>query len=170
MALVFALVACAPPTPPAAVDAAPVEPSEPPVVSPAVAPPTPPPAPRYPLPEAPGDAVAWDEYHHVDNQHKHPMPDGPTAGWDLSVRKVDGCLLVVASESDGRGFRESREEPFAGSRFDDGGDVAPRVRDALSHGEVGEGEIDRILSRMHECPGGYRVLVRRVPSADAGSP
>ena len=42
-------------------------------------------------------------YYFLRNVHKRPIRHGPTAGWDLVIRKQDSCLLVIASSGSYRG-------------------------------------------------------------------
>lgn len=108
-------------------------------------------------------------YYHITNQHKRPMRGGPTAGWDLMVRKADDCLLVIASDGSPNGERNVQEvEVGQAGRSQRKAETTGRIREALARHGLGEPEIARIVANMHTCPLGFRVLLAVPPRTSPG--
>jgi len=107
----------------------------------------------------PQKQVNRDDYYYIRNIHKRPMRDGPRAGWDLVVRKADGCLLVIAQHRDSRG-RSAKETPIgATSRFSKDAETLKVVRERLSGDGLASAAIAKIMRKLDRCPLGHRTLV-----------
>ena len=100
---------------------------------------------------------APDAYLLLDNNHMRPRRGGPTASWDLVLRKEDSCLLVIATRGDSSGRRHAREIPVAESgRFDYD---AEKLTKLLGH-HLPESAVARVMPRLHDCPLHFRTLER----------
>ena len=113
-----------------------------------------------PAPKPKRTVVKSDDYYWIRNIHKRPMVGGPTAGWDLVVRKADGCLLEIF------GGRHPPDPPVnqerklgKRTRFQHGPETTKQVSERLKQHGLKPGAIARIVGRMHRCPLGFRDLV-----------
>ena len=111
-----------------------------------------------------------EDYIWLDNVHKEPMPGGPTAGWDLALRRADGCLLIIESSTGAGGKnREVIERSYQSSdRFQyEPNQLEKFLLRRLEREGIHGVEAARLVKEHDKCSLGHRLLIR---DAKTGNP